>query len=199
MDFAEAIDTATVEKPPAAKKSNCPVLDNGSDEVKKAVDSVVTEKANIKKSGAIIKKGEAVIFDYVQPIQDNDGFEMRHSKSYEVVGNDETVKYVTQDRFICNIKDVDNLKEIYGKEGFDKRFEIDQNITAKKDIFTDEAKQKKLMELMTDPKVGNMFSEFFEVTKTLKTKKGHDVLQFENEDTLEDARVFVKQYKAALR
>ena len=139
------------------------------------------------------------MFDHVKPIQDKDGFGLRHSKSYEVVGNEETVKYVTQDRFTLNSDDEENIREIAGDK-FDDDFEIDTTVTLKKDVFSDEAKQEQLMKLLTDKKLGNLFAEFFETKQVLKTKKGFDTRQFGyNEDDLTDLRIFVKQYKAALR
>jgi hypothetical protein len=196
--FAEAIKT-TAKKTKTTKKSTCPVIDDAPAAVKEAVDMVVEGKREAKEAAAKISKGEAVVFDHVKPIQDNDGFNHSHSKSYEVVGNEETVKYVTQDRFTLTIDDEENIRELTGDK-FDEDFEIDTTVTLKKDVFADEAKQEKLMNLLTDPELGNLFAEFFETKQTLKTKKGFDTRQFGyKEDTLTDLRIFVKQYKAALR
>ncbi len=197
--FAKAIKDTNKTTKTSAKKSTCPVIDDAPKDVRDAVDMVVAGKREAKVAAAKVAKGEAVVFDHVKPIQDRDGFAHSHSKSYEVVGNEETTKYVTQDRFTLTIDDEDNIRELTGDK-FDEDFEIDTTVTLKKDVFSDEAKQEKLMELLTDPKLGNVFAEFFETKSTLKTKKGFDTRQFGyKKDNLTDLRIFVKQYKAALR
>jgi len=197
--FAKAIKETAKPKTAASKKSTCPVIDDAPESVKSAVDMVVEGKREAKEAAAKIAKGESVVLPYVAERQDRDAFGLRHSKSYDVVGNEENVKYVTQDRFSLNITDEENIRELVGDK-FDDDFEVDTNVTLKKDVFSDEAKQEKLMKLLTDPVHGNLFSEFFETTQTLKTKSGFDTRQFGyEEDTLTDLRIFVKQYKAALR
>jgi len=197
--FANAIKETVKPKTSASKKSNCPVIDDAPENVRDAVDMVVEGKREAKEAAAKVAKGEGVVLPYVAERQDRDAFGLSHSKSYDVVGNEETVKYVTQDRFSLNINDEENIRELVGDK-FDNDFEIDTNITLKKDVFSDEAKQEKLMKLLTDPVHGNLFSEFFETTQTLKTKSGFDTRQFGYEkDNLTDLRIFVKQYKAALR
>ena len=197
--FAKAIKKTSTKKT-TTKKSTCPVIEPASKDVRDAVDMVVAGKREAKEAAAKISKGEAVVFDHVKPIQDNDGFNHSHSKSYEVVGNDETVKYVTQDRFTLNSDDEDNIKEVVGDDFFNDNFEVDTTVTLKKDVFSDEEKQEKLMSLLTDPEMGNLFAEFFETKQVLKTKKGLDTKQYKlDTDQLTDLRIFVKQYKAALR
>jgi len=198
--FAKAIKDTSKTKKTSTKKSTCPVIDDAPENVKAAVDQVVEGKREAKEAAAKISKGEAVVFDHVKPIQDRDGFAHSHSKSYEVVGNEETTKYVTQDRFTLNSDDEDNIKEVVGDDFFDDNFEVDTTVTLKKDVFSDEAKQEKLMSLLTDPELGNVFSEFFETKQVLKTKKGLDTKQYKLDSArLTDLRIFVKQYKAALR
>jgi hypothetical protein len=193
--FAKKINEVKVEKKSGPKKNTSPVVDNAPADVKKAVDEVVDAKAQIKKYEAILKKASAVVVNHVSPIQDSDGHNGDHSKSYQVEGNENTVKYVTQDRFTVKAADEENIKEVLTEEEFDERFEKDENLTVNKEIFSDEEKQEKLIELM-----GEHFNEFFEYTATLKTKKEYDRKQFKlSEEKLNDLRVFVKQYSAALR
>lgn len=195
MSFAEAIKKAEVKEPKTKKSSSSALIDYAPNDVKVEVDNLVHAKAEIKKNEAIVKKAESVIIDYVRPIQDEHGFKMQHSKSYDVVGNEETVKYVTQDRFTVNSDDEENLKELFGEEGFNERFEKVESLSAKQEIFSNETLQKELLDLLGEEN----FAKFFEYKATLKTKKGYDVLQYKDKDKLEDSRVFVKQYKAALK
>jgi hypothetical protein len=119
---------------------------------------------------------------------------MNHSKSYEVHGNETTTTYVTQDRFTVKSEDEENIKEIVGDD-FDELFEYDESLTAKKKIFSDKELQDKVLNALGE----ELFAEVFEYKKTLKTKKGFDVKQYKHADKLDDLRIFVKQYKAALR
>ena len=193
MSFANAVKKAEVKESTKAKKDDKPVVDDT--ELYEAVDGLVKAKADKKKSEAIIKKAESVILPVVAARQDADALEMRHSKSYRVMGNDEVTTYVTQDRFIVSANDEKNLKELFGEDGFNDRFEKDESLAAKKEIFSDEKLQTELFELLGEEN----FAKFFEYKAVLKTKKGYDLLQYKDKEKLEDARVFVKQYKAALR
>jgi hypothetical protein len=194
--FASALKDSKKESKTSAKKSTSPVIDNAPKEVKEAVDAVVNAKAEIKKQGAIQTKNEAVVFDHVKPIQDKDGFNHKHSKSYEISGVKETVKYVTQNRFTVNIDDQENLEELLGEDGFEERFEIQKSLTAVSDIFTDEDLQKEVMEKLGD----DLFAKLFVYSEKLKIKADFDKLQYAlSKDKLADLRIFAKQYKAAIR
>lgn len=194
-DFAKALKKVETKTTKTVKKDDKPVVD-GSDEMKTAVDDLVAAKANKKKAEAVIKKSESVILPKCQERQDSDALEMRHSKSYRVLGHNEVSTYVTQDRFTVSGDDEENLVNLYGQDGFDERFEKNKSLTATNDIFTDEDLQNEVMEKLGE----DLFARLFVYKETLKTKKGFDVLQYkENAPALEDARVFVKQYKAALR
>lgn len=194
-DFAKALNEVKKDASPAKRKSSMPLLDNAPDEVKTAVDDLVSAKERIKKDEAIVSKSEVVIDDYVKPIQDQDGFDMSYKTSYEVAGHNESVKRVTQDRFTVSNEDEESLREIYGDD-FDNMFEKDKTLEAVKDIFTDEELQNEVMK-----KLGkDLFARLFVYKEKLKTKKGYNVLQYKNGvRTLSDARVFVKQYKAAFK
>lgn len=195
--FAQALETSKVDSTTKkSSKSSMPVISDAPAEVKTAVDTVNAAKAEIKKQKAIQTKAESHIIDYVQPIQDRDGFAMRHSKSYEVEGNETSIKYVTSNRFTVNIDDKNNLVDVLGQDGFDDRFEIKKSLKAKDAIFSDEDLQKRVMDALGD----ELFGELFEYSETLAVKKDFDKLQFAlDKDTLSDLRVFAKQYKASLK
>ena len=194
--FASALQDSKKDSKTTAKKTTGALIDNAPAEVKKAVDNVVSAKAEIKKQTAIQTKNEVVVFDHVAPIQDADGFGHKHSKSYTVEGNKNTVKYVTQNRFTVNIDDRENLEDLLGEDGFDERFEIDKSLTAVADIFTDEDLQNMVMKKLGD----KLFAKLIVYYEKLKVKEGFDKLQYAlSKDKLADLRVFAKQYKASLR
>ena len=193
--FANALKKVKKDEPKTSRKSSMPLLENGSKDVKNAVDNLVAAKERIKKDTAIVSKSEVVIDDFVKPIQDENGFNMTHSKSYEVAGNNETIKRVTQDRFTVSNDDEENLVELFGQDGFDERFEKDKSLTAVSDIFSDENLQKEVMKKLGD----KLFARLFVYKEKLKTKKGYDVLQYKEKEKLEDSRIFVKQYKASFK
>ena len=193
--FAKKLESAKVDKPTAAKKSSSPVLDNAPENVKEAVDAVVAAKKEMKEAKAKLTKNEETVLNYVKPIQDEQAFAMNHHKSYDVVGNEETVKFVSANKFSVSSADEDNLVELLGEERFNERFEKNENLTAKKEIFTNEEMQEELLELL-----GDKFEKFFEYTATLKVKEDFDKKQYAlSKDELDDLRVFAKQAKPALK
>lgn len=178
-----------------SKKSSMPVLDNAPDEVRAAADLVNEAKAEAKAAAAKLKVNETVVIDYVKPIQDKEGYAHCHSKSYEVVGNDGSVKFVSANKFSVSADDEKNLKELLGEDGFEKRFEKTESLSAKAVVFKNEKLQAELLELL-----GDKFSKFFEYKSGLKVKPDFDKMQYElNEDDLADVRVLAKQAKPALK
>jgi hypothetical protein len=172
-----------------------PVLTDAPAEVKEAADNVNQAKVDAKAAAATLKVNEAVIFDYVKPIQDREGYAHCHSKSYEVPGNEGSVKFVSANKFSVSGDDEENLVELLGQDGFDKRFEKNESLSAKAVVFKNEELQAELMELL-----GDKFSKFFEYNATLKVKADFDKMQYElNEDDLADMRVLAKQAKPALK
>lgn len=195
-NFAKALEKTKTNSKPSAKKSSMPVIDNAPAEVKEAVDKIAFAKREIKKQEAIQSQAESVVIDHVAPLQDNDGYAMKHSKSYEVVGNEESVKYVTSNRFSVSIDDKDNLTELLGEDGFDERFEVKKELKAVDSIFTDEDLQNEVMEKLGD----ELFAKLFVYSETLKIKENFDRLQYAlPKEKLADLRIFCKQYKPAIK
>ena len=193
--FAQALEKTKKTTTTAKPKGKHPVVD-GPAEVKDAVDKIVEAKAEIKKQSAIQTANEQIVFDHVKPIQDKDGFAMKHSKTYEVLGNENTVKYVTQNRFSVSIDDKDNLVELLGEDGFNERFEVKEELKAVDEIFTNEDLQNEVLEKLGE----DLFARLFVHSESLKIKGDFDKLQYAlSEDKLADLRVFAKQYKPAIR
>jgi hypothetical protein len=193
--FAKKLENVKVEKISAAKKSTMPVIENAPEDVKLAVDAVTEAKAELKAAKAKLAKNETVVIDFVTPIQDKDGFAGNHKKSYEVKGVNNSVKFVTSNKFSVSGADEENLTELLGEERFNERFEKSESLSVKAEIFKDEVLQEKLLAL-----IGDHFDEFFEYTAVLKVKEDFDKKQFDlNEDEVADLRVFCKQAKPALK
>jgi hypothetical protein len=193
--FAQALKKTKKAEPKTTKDSKHPIVDGGKD-VKDAVDNVISAKAEIKKQKAIQTANEEVILNHVKPIQDADGFAMNHSKTYEVLGNDDSLKYVSANKFSVSIDDRDNLIELLGQDGFDERFEVKEELKAVDEIFTNEDLQKEVLDKLGD----DLFARLFVHSETLKVKTDFDKKQYKlDKDTLADLRIFAKQAKPSLR
>ncbi len=195
-NFSEALKkTKKADTKTTKATSKYPVVD-GSADLKEAVDNIVNAKAEIKKQNAIKTANELIVADVVKPIQDEDGFGMRHSKTYEVLGNDNTVKYVSANKFSVSIDDKDNLIDLLGQDAFDKRFEVKQELKAVNEIFTDEDLQNEVLDKLGE----DLFARLFVHSETLKVKTDFDKMQYElDADTLSDLRIFAKQAKASIK
>ena len=194
-NFANAMKACETDTKKTSKKSSMPVLTDVPAEVRNAVDLVNEAKAEAKAAAAKLKVNENVVFDYVKPIQDREGYAHCYSKSYEVPGNDGSVKFVSANKFSVSGDDEENLVELLGQDGFDKRFEKNESLSAKAVVFKNEELQAELLELL-----GDNFSKFFEYKATLKVKPDFDKMQYElDEEKLADLRVFAKQAKPALK
>ena len=193
--FAKALDaTATTEKKSKARKKTTPILDNAPADVKDAVDHYVEHKKLMKEHKAEMDAAGDAIIDYAETERDKDGFAGNFSKSYDVHGNKEEVKFVTSNRYSVNADDEELLTELLGGK-FAELFETLFNVELKDEVLKDEKLQKELMDL-----IGDKFSKFFTTTKTLRVADDFDKkIYLLDEDDVNSLRSIVKQYKPSLR
>lgn len=195
--FQKAIKTNQNPATSTKKKASSKAYVSVSDEVKEAVDNFVAAKKAKKQAEADMKFNETTIIDAVKEIQDKDGFTNQYASSYDVQGNTEDVKYVTQNRASVSIDDQDKIEKLLGND-YDSLIQENVTVSLKSEVFDDDAKQEELMNLLGEEK----FAEFFEVDTKLAIKEGFNKAIYtvvKKQDKLDEVRTFVKPYKAAVR
>jgi hypothetical protein len=196
-DFFEALEQTEVKKAPAKKKSDMPVLEDAPAEVKEAVDEVNNAKADKKAAEARIKAADAIVTDYVKPIQHEDGFEGDFHNSYKVKGNETELSYVASNKFSINTDDEKQIKELLG-EHYDNMIEKDRSMYVLPKVLKNAALQKELLQLIGKEN----FAKFFGTSVSLKVKKGYIEKRYNvvgDTDGLVDLDTFVKPAKASLK
>lgn len=193
-----AFDAFAGKKAPA-KKTSPKITAVVTDDVRNAVDSAISNKAQIKLLDAEIKKAELLIIEHVYPQQEKHAREGNYCKSFTVGGNDGTLTYTTIDKFsVPKEQEVeDEIRKLLGKD-FDTYFRMLRTVK-----FTEGAMQdKKLINDMVavarehDYKVPDIFT----IIDELATVKGMDVSQFNlPKAKLTALRTLIKQYKASLK
>lgn len=195
--FAKALKKSKVDKKPVSKSKGSAIIGNLSAEIKMAIDKYVKAKADMKAAKADMTSTESVIIDAVREIQDKDGFSDNFSKSYDVTGVNEKVKYVTANKFSINSDDEDEIKELLG-EAYDILLDEDHDVRLRPEVLSNPSLQEELMDLLDG---GELFDKFFYTHTTIKAQKDLDAKIYKHVDSndLEALRIFVKQNKPSLR
>ena len=194
--FQTALQQNAAPKQPASKKSAMPIINIvGKDNVA-AIEGFVDAQTREKKAKADKEFAASVIRKFVRKQQDERALAGDFNKSYQVKTAKHTVKFVTADKFSINGDDAPEFKRLFSSE-FDSLMEEKIDVTLKPAVFADEDKQNELMNLL-----GDKFSEFFDVTTTLHTKKGFDEEVYKvakTQDKLDEIRVYAKQQTPSIR
>ena len=203
--FQDAIDINKKAKPSAAKKSTMPVIDISETdlvpssllaEVEKAIKEFPVFQKEEKEAKAEKEYAAEVIVDLVRRHQDKEAFSGDFSKSYEVKGSENSVKYITADKFSVKDADKEKLKKLF-KKSYDELFEEKLEVSLKAEVLNSEDLQEELMNLVGKEN----FSKFFDVETTFKTKVGFDENLYKNvsADKVDEVRTLVKQNKPSIR
>jgi len=193
MDMLNKTKTDTPK--PKAKSKGSQTLEV-SDDLKTDIDKFVQAKADKKKAEATMKATEPRVIQAAREHQDEQAFNGNFSKSFDIAGHKEKVKFVTADRHSVKGEDAKSIKEILG-DNFDDLMEQDTEVVVKAEVFSNPELQK----LISDA-LGDRASEIFETRVTLKTKDGFDEKVYKavkDADDLNLLRTFVKQNKPSLR
>jgi len=192
--FMNAVKGTKVEKTTATKKKKTAPVINPSDEIKEKVDLLVKAKAELSKAKANIALAEPDIIKSAREVQDKDALKGNFRKSYEVLGIDSSVKFVTANKFSIAEGDVEDLEEVLGDK-FEEMVETSYTVKLKSEIFSDESKQEELMNLL-----GDKFEDFFETVTHHKVCEDFDKKLYDlDAETREDVKELAKQAKPALR
>lgn len=195
LSFGEALKQAKSTEPKAkGKKTSMPTLD-ATPEVKQAVDDYQEAKTTYKMAEATMNHAGEILMEFVRQAQDQEGFAGRFNGSYAVMGVKHQAKVVFANKYSLNSEDEGELAAILG-ENFDSLIEKKFSVKLKEQVFTDEALQAELMEL-----VGERFADFFESTVSLGVCDNFNQLIYQvvNPEQLDGLRTFARQYKPSIR
>lgn len=191
--FGDALKETRTEKKPKAKKEGRTI--QASVEIKAVIDRFVKAKKNMKVAETDMKHSESEIISFIRPLQDEDGRNNKFSTSYDVLGNEEKIKFVTQNRFSINSQDDVKLEEFLG-EHYSSMINEDQTVKLKDEVLEDEALQGRLMEL-----IGDEFGTFFETITKLSVAAdfNRNIYNVVDKENLDEFFLYCRPYKPALR
>lgn len=198
MAKKNAFDALATTATPASKKASHPMADT-TDEVKQAVEDVISIKARMDTLKQELSDAETTIIDHVRPQQDGLARKGEFTKSMTVPGFDGNVTYVTSDKFSALTDQVviDHVKDLLKKK-FDEFFTKSRTIAIKKEVVEDDTAINKLVAAFT--KAGLTIGDYFTVTDATVAVKGMDEKQYElSDEDLKEFRGLVKQSKPALK
>ena len=182
-----------VEKAPAKKKAAGAVI-VPSDAIRESVDELVSAKKNLAVAKADIAALEPDIIEAARKVQTEDALKGNFRKSYDVRGHDDTIKFVTANKFSIAEGDVKDLKELLGDK-FEDMVETGYTVKVKAEVMESDELQEKLMNLL-----GDEFGTFFETVTHRKVCENFDKKLFDLDDeTREDVKELAKQAKPALK
>ncbi len=192
--FMNAVKNSNkVEKAPAKKKSTGAVI-TPSDEIKEAVDDLVAAKKSLSVANADIASLEPQIIEAAREVQNSDALKGNFRKSYDVRGNDSTIKFVTANKFSIAEDDIEELSGLLGDD-FESMIETSYTVKLKSEIFDDDELADELMSLL-----GDKFDTFFETVTHRKVCTDFDKKLYNLDDEIrEDVKELAKQAKPSLR
>jgi hypothetical protein len=195
MDFLDAVTSTSKSKSSTSKSKSKKEIVVAPKDIQVAIEDFSAAKKEKKAAEARMEKHEGSILSHCQGIYDKNGFSGKFSKSFHIGNENNSVNFVTANRFSVASADVGIVKEILG-ESADALIKTEHEVKIKSAIFTDKDLQKKLMDL-----VGENFAEFFETVTTYSVVEDFDSKIFSALDTegINNLRQFVKQSKPSLR
>lgn len=196
-----AFDKIAQKKEPGTSKKSNKIAATVTDDIKKAVDTIIWAKAEINSLQAQLAENETLIIDHVKPQQDKNAYAGIFSKSFLVEGNKGNITYTTSDKFSIPQDEAsqDALKKLMGKK-YDEFFHTKRTITLLNKVQENEELVNKIIEAVK--KAGINLEEAFKVEDIVVKKEGveMDRKQYElPEPKLETFRTLVKQAKASLK
>ncbi|MCK5607774.1 hypothetical protein KAR91_38180 [Candidatus Pacearchaeota archaeon] len=191
--FGDALKATKTTVKKSAKKDERTL--QATEEIKAEIDRYVKAKKNMKVAESEMGHSHAVIVDFILPKQHEDGYKNKFSTSYAVEGNEEKVKFVSQNRYSINAEDDGKIAEILA-ESYDELIKENHTVKLRDEVLEDDALQERLMEL-----VGDDFATFFEtVTKLgVTTDFNRNIYRVVDKEKLADLHLYCRPYKPALR
>ena len=180
------------EKKPAKKTDNS-IITDAPENVKADIDELIKAKKAMKAAKATITQKESSIIEFGKKHKDEQAFNGNFNKSYKIQGaGDDTVTFVTANKFSFAADDVPEIEEILGD---DIALDTDYVVKIKNEVFTDEVKQKELMELL-----GDRWNDFFDTTVVKTVPADFDKAIYGlGKEKKDDLEVLMKQSKPSVR
>jgi hypothetical protein len=179
-----------------AKKIDDSILQNAPENVKADISKMVAAKKTMKKAKSEVAVAEKSIIEFGNKHKNTEAFAGRFKKSYKIAGdNDDSVNFVTANKWSFNTDDITEIKEIIG-DNADEMLPSSYNVSIKSEVFTDKAKQEELMKLL-----GTRWNDFFDTTVSYKPVEDFDAKIYTelDENKMADLAVYMKQSKPSVR
>jgi hypothetical protein len=196
-----------IAKPKETKKAgSVKIAATVTPEVKAAVDSVISIKAEIKRKESELATQEAVVIDHVQPQQDSQARAGNFTKSFYVEGVTGAVLFSTADSFSTkglNEKDTgealqETVSKLIGEDKYGAWFQTKRTISLLDSVVNDQDKIQKITGAMA--KAGLEIADYFKVEDSIKHCDDLDQKVYDLDDaTLAEFRALVPPRKAALK
>jgi hypothetical protein len=162
--------------------------------LRKLIDQFVEEKGKEKKAKAEKEYAETEILKWTREQQDAYAVKGNFQKSFKVLGEKETVTFVSSDKFSpIGEANIEGLKEVMGKK-FEELIIQKTTVLIKEEVLTDESLQEELMEL-----IGDNFSKFFTASVVSVPVEDFDQKIYTMGPRVAQVRQLVKQTKPALK
>ena len=194
-----AFDKIATKSKPASKKVTSHPQASVTEKVRKAVDAVISNKAELAKLKAELANNEDTVISHVLPQYFNLARNGSFTKSLEVLGEKGRLLFSTSDSFSIpqDQETLNQVKELI-KEKYNEFLYTHRSISIRNDVLNNEKILEKIAKVCE--KAGLPIEEIFDVTDKVEAVKDLDQKQFElDEDVFEMFRVLVKQRKPALK
>ena len=193
-EFLASVGVAVTPKPANGKKNGIRTL-TPTERLRTVVDELVDWKKTKKEAEAEISSREVNLIDYVQPIQEEDGFKSDYQKSYYLAGMKETLTFVSADKFTAPTEDdIPSLQDALG-DRFSEFLKKETTISLKSGILDNPVLLGELKNL-----IGENFPKFFEAKQRWSVADAFDVKRFTLPKRIYDKiMAVVHQAKPALK
>jgi hypothetical protein len=198
-DSANPFDAIAVTSGKTPKGKTVKIAAVVTDEIKIAVDTFISKKAELAKVKVEVEQLDGQIIDHVKEQQERLARSGNYAKSFDVQGVTGNLTYTTSDKF-STPKEPEvqvQLKNLLGGR-FSDLFVMKRNITLKTAVQSDTKFLQKFAKALAD--AGINLGETFDVTDVLEAKEDLDKNQYDL--TPREHEVFktlVKQTKPSLR
>ena len=170
-----------------------------TDEIKIAVDTFITKKAELTKVKAEVEQWDTKIIDHVRKQQERMARSGNYIKSFNVEGVTDHLTYVTSDKFSApkETENQEQLKSLLG-EKFKDLFAVKRHISLKASVQSDHKFLQTFAKALADANIN--LAETFDVTDVLEAKDDLDKNQYDLiPRDFEVFKTLVKQTKPSLR
>lgn len=195
--FAELVTNKAKKATPASKKASAPEIVLSA-ELSADLKALIEAKEAKKLAEANIAKAESSLIQHGIAIQDRDGLAGAYVGTYELVGDDQRVKFISTDKFSVSQDDEvhEELAAVLGDK-YEEVIEKTVTVTLRSKVFEDENLQKLVVKLL-----GKHFDQLFETTVKSSVKSGFKEKIYQiagDEEKLADIRDLLTQAKPSIK